>query len=83
LGGRGRQISKFEASLDYRVSSRIAIETLSRKTGKKKKRLKKEKQEINHTNAQNIFRNIINYTQEELSKDVKSSLTCQEARKHK
>jgi hypothetical protein len=24
LGGRGRQISEFEASLDYRVSSRIA-----------------------------------------------------------
>jgi hypothetical protein len=31
LGGRGRQISEFEASLVYRVSSRTAraIETLS------------------------------------------------------
>jgi hypothetical protein len=32
LGGRGRQISMFEASLVYRVSSRTASETLSRKT---------------------------------------------------
>lgn len=29
---------EFKDSLDYRVSSRIAIETLSRKTGKKKKK---------------------------------------------
>jgi hypothetical protein len=42
LGGRGRLISEFEASLVYRVSSRIARglhrETLSRKTKKKKKK---------------------------------------------
>jgi hypothetical protein len=39
LGGRGRQISEFEASLVYRVSSRTAKgyieETLSQKTNKK------------------------------------------------
>jgi hypothetical protein len=38
LGGRGRQISEFEASLVYKASSRIARatqrETLSRKTKK-------------------------------------------------
>jgi hypothetical protein len=34
LGGRGRQISEFEASLVYRVSSRTARATLSQKTNK-------------------------------------------------
>jgi predicted transposase YdaD len=40
LGGRGRRISEFEASLLYRVSSRTARlyrETLSRKTKERKK----------------------------------------------
>jgi hypothetical protein len=41
LGGRGRQISEFEASLVYRVSSRTARglnrETMSQKKKKKKK----------------------------------------------
>jgi hypothetical protein len=39
LGGRGRWISKFEASLVYKVSSRTARakETLSPKRRKKKK----------------------------------------------
>jgi hypothetical protein len=41
LGGRGRQISEFVASLVYRVSSRLHRETLS---GKKKKKGKKEKE---------------------------------------
>jgi hypothetical protein len=51
LGGRGRWISEFEASLVYKVSSRTARlhrETLSRtktktKTKKKKKKEKKKK----------------------------------------
>jgi hypothetical protein len=42
LGGRGRQISEFEAILVYRVSSRTA---LSRKTKKKKKKKKKKRKE--------------------------------------
>jgi hypothetical protein len=37
LGGRGRQISEFEASLVYRVSSRTARESLFRKTKTKNK----------------------------------------------
>jgi hypothetical protein len=41
LGGRGRQISEFEASLVYRVSSRTARATqrnpVSKKTKKKKR----------------------------------------------
>jgi hypothetical protein len=49
LGGRGRQISEFEASLVYKVSSRTARATqrnLSRKiktTKKKKREREKEK----------------------------------------
>jgi hypothetical protein len=47
LGGRGRQISEFEANLVYRVSSRTAPglyrETLSRKTKKQTKTKNKHK----------------------------------------
>jgi hypothetical protein len=53
LGGRGRQISEFEASLDYRVSSRTARathkETLSRKIKKKKKKKKSETWNLNYS----------------------------------
>jgi hypothetical protein len=46
LGGRGRQISEFEARLVYRVTSgqpRLHRETLSQKKRKKEKEKKKEK----------------------------------------
>jgi hypothetical protein len=43
LGGRGRQISEFEASLVYRVSSRTARATQRNPVSKKKKGLKKTK----------------------------------------
>jgi hypothetical protein len=47
LGGRGRQIPKFEASLIYKVSSRRARATqrncVLKKKKKKKERKKKEK----------------------------------------
>jgi hypothetical protein len=46
LGGRGRQISEFEASLVYKVSSRTARATqrnlVSKKTEKIKNKEKKE-----------------------------------------
>jgi hypothetical protein len=46
LGGRGRRISEFEASLVYKVSSRTARatqrNTVSKKPKKKKKKKKKE-----------------------------------------
>jgi hypothetical protein len=38
LEGRGRQISEFEASLVYRVSSRTARTILETMAGKKKKK---------------------------------------------
>jgi ribosomal protein L12E/L44/L45/RPP1/RPP2 len=44
LGGRGRQISEFEASLVCRLSSRTARAT-QRNAGKKKKKKKKEEEE--------------------------------------
>jgi hypothetical protein len=43
LGGRGRWISEFKASLVYRVSSWTARATQRSPVSKKKKRKKKEK----------------------------------------
>jgi hypothetical protein len=40
LGGRGRRISKFEASLVYKVSSRTARATQRNPVSEKKKRQK-------------------------------------------
>jgi hypothetical protein len=42
LGGRGRRISEFEASLVYKVSSRIARTIQRNPVSKKKKILQKE-----------------------------------------
>ena len=53
LGGRGRQISEFEASLTYRVSSRIARATqrnpVSNKQTNKKTKTKEIKPKPNQT----------------------------------
>jgi hypothetical protein len=43
LGGRGRQISEFEASLVYKVSSRTARATQRNPVSKKKERKRKRK----------------------------------------
>jgi hypothetical protein len=45
LGGRGRWISEFEASLVYRVSSRTARATTENPVSKKKRKKEKEKKE--------------------------------------
>jgi hypothetical protein len=49
LGGRGRQISEFEASLVYKVSSRTARaikrNPVSKKQKQKQKQKKKERKE--------------------------------------
>jgi hypothetical protein len=47
LGGRGRQISEFEARLVYRVSSRTARAIYTEKPKKKKKKKKKRKEKKN------------------------------------
>jgi hypothetical protein len=44
LGGRGRRISEFEASLIYRVSSRIARAIQRNPASKKQKKRKTNKQ---------------------------------------
>jgi hypothetical protein len=44
LGGRGRQISEFKASLVYRVSSRTARATQRNHVSEKKKEKKKKKE---------------------------------------
>jgi hypothetical protein len=59
LGGRGRQICEFKASLVYKVSSRTAraiqrnpVSKTNKQTNKKKKKKRKEKKynlEQNHT----------------------------------
>jgi hypothetical protein len=50
LGGRGRQISEFEASLVYKVSSRTASaiqrNPVSKNKNKNKKKPKKQKEEV-------------------------------------
>jgi hypothetical protein len=53
LGGRGRRISEFKASLVYRVSSRIAraIQRNPVKKKKKKKKKRKEKKRKEKRNA--------------------------------
>jgi hypothetical protein len=43
LGGRGRQISEFQASLVYKVSSRTARATQRNPVSKNKKKQKKQK----------------------------------------
>jgi hypothetical protein len=45
LGGRGRRISEFEASLVYKVSSRTARATHRNPVSKKPKKKKKKKKE--------------------------------------
>jgi hypothetical protein len=53
LGGRGRQISKFEASLVYRVSSRIA-RAIQRNPVSKNKKTKQNKTKQNKTKHKKI-----------------------------
>jgi hypothetical protein len=47
LGGRGRRISEFKASLVYRVSSRTARATQRNLVSKKQKQKTKQKKEVN------------------------------------
>jgi hypothetical protein len=46
LGGRGRQISEFEASLVYRVSSKTARATTEKPCLEKPKEKKKKKKNL-------------------------------------
>jgi hypothetical protein len=50
LGGRGRQISDFEANLVYKVSSRTARATQRNSVSKKQKQTNKRKQKNKNKN---------------------------------
>jgi hypothetical protein len=65
LGGRGRQISEFEASLVYRVSSRTAKATQRNLSRKKKKRKKERKKERTPSPALGFFLHLQGVTREE------------------
>jgi hypothetical protein len=52
LGGRGRQISEFEASLVYRVSSRTVRAAQRNSVSKKKKNQTNKQKKTNKTNKQ-------------------------------
>jgi hypothetical protein len=55
LGGRGRWISEFKASLVYKVSSKTARATQRNPASKEKKERKKGKKE-NQTSSQQAFK---------------------------
>jgi hypothetical protein len=52
LGGRGRQIFEFKASLVYRVSSRTARAKQRNPVSKKKKKQKQKQKKTNQPNKQ-------------------------------
>jgi hypothetical protein len=54
LGGRGRQISEFEASLLYRVSSRTARATQRNSVSKTKQNQKQNKQKTKTTKPSRV-----------------------------
>jgi hypothetical protein len=53
LGGRGRWISEFKASLVYRLSSRAARATQRNPVSKKKKKTKQTKKQTNMNSGKN------------------------------
>jgi hypothetical protein len=54
LESRGRQISEFEASLVYRVSSKTARATQRHPVSKNQKRKKKKRKELDQKTAQQV-----------------------------
>jgi hypothetical protein len=71
LGGRGRRISEFKASLVYRVSSRTArttqrnpVSRKKRKEKKKKKKKRKEKKRREEKRGERKLRMILNKMQD-------------------
>jgi hypothetical protein len=73
LGGRGRQISEFEASLVYRVSSRTAKAIQRNPVSKKQKQKQKNKTKQNKTknNQPTKHPDTLNLLEEKLGKNHK------------
>jgi hypothetical protein len=57
LGGRGRQISEFQASLVYKVSSRTARATQRNPVSKRKKTNKQNNNNNNNNKTKTLERN--------------------------
>jgi hypothetical protein len=55
LGGRGRQISEFEASLVYKVSSRTARAIQRNLVSEKKEKKKKERKRKRNVKSRGLF----------------------------
>jgi hypothetical protein len=71
LGGRGRQISEFEASLVYKVSSRTAKATQRNPVlGKTKQNKHKHKQTNKQTNKKQV--KVINKTVQNLKMEIEA-----------
>jgi thiol:disulfide interchange protein len=71
LGGRGRRISEFEASLVYRVSSRTARATQRNPVSKKQKQKQKQKQKNPQTKNQTKTKNKNKQTNKQTKKPSK------------
>jgi uncharacterized FlaG/YvyC family protein len=61
LGGRGRWISEFEASLVYKVSSRTARAAQRNPVSKKKKKKKKNNKRTNKQKTEKVCMKINKY----------------------
>jgi hypothetical protein len=72
LGGRDRPISEFEASLVYRVSSRIARATQKNNTVSKKKKKKKRKKRKKERKKKKKSINMASYLKYDYSNDYDS-----------
>ena len=55
MGGRDRQISEFEASLDYKVSSRAARAIQRKPVSKNKKQKQTNKKKPNKTKPKHLY----------------------------
>jgi hypothetical protein len=76
LGGRGRQISEFESSLVYKVSSRTARAIQRNPVSKKqKKKKKKTKQTKNKNKQKNITKQKTKTKQKKTKKRMEDLLT--------
>jgi endonuclease YncB( thermonuclease family) len=78
LGGRGRQISEFEASLVYKVSSRTARATekpcLQKPKTKTKKKKKKGKVNLRTATGRSCRNDVRSYLSEEMTDNSMSTV---------
>jgi hypothetical protein len=76
VGGRGRWISKFEASLVYRVISRTVRATQRNPVSKTKKKKKKKKKKRDAQDVKYVTMNKVPSFEEEMSYKMVSENRC-------